>query len=110
MNLNLTDEEMAVIIKRLDKAIDITETKGLPEPLYWLCLARHGGQMTWIEDEGRKTKRREKNTWENWNGLRSFTRRGIHYGEINRFHSEGSPETLLAKDWSFCPNCGRSLK
>lgn len=56
MNLNLTDEEMAVIIKRLDKAIDITETKGLPEPLYWPCLARHGGQMTRIEDEGRKTK------------------------------------------------------
>lgn len=56
MNLNLTDEEMAVIIRRLDKAIDITETKGLPEPLYWLCLARHGGQMTRIEDEGRKTK------------------------------------------------------
>ena len=53
MNLNLTDEEMAVIIKRLDKAIDITETKGLPEPLYWLCLARHGGQMTRIVDEGR---------------------------------------------------------
>lgn len=35
---------------------------------------------------------------------------GMHYGEINRFHSEGSPETLLAENWSFCPNCGRSLK
>ena len=35
---------------------------------------------------------------------------GIHYGEINCFHSEGSPETLLAENWSFCPNCGRSLK
>lgn len=35
---------------------------------------------------------------------------GMHCGEINRFHSEGSPETLLAKNWSFCPNCGRRLR
>ena len=30
-------------------------------------------------------------------------------GRMIALDSEGSPETLLAKNWSFCPNCGRGL-
>ncbi len=30
-------------------------------------------------------------------------------GRMIALDNEGSPETLLAENWSFCPNCGRSL-
>lgn len=31
-------------------------------------------------------------------------------GRMIALDNEGSPETLLAENWSFCPNCGRRLK
>ncbi|MDY0175076.1 MAG: hypothetical protein RBR62_07790 [Bacteroidales bacterium] len=30
-------------------------------------------------------------------------------GRMIALDNEGSPETLLAENWSFCPNCGRGL-
>ena len=30
-------------------------------------------------------------------------------GRMIALDNEGSPETLLAENWSFCPNCGRRL-
>ena len=44
-----------------------------------------------------------------WCGVNDGAWCETYHGRMVAIDNEGYPETLLAENWTFCPNCGRSL-
>ena len=45
-----------------------------------------------------------------WCGVNDGAWCETYHGRMVAIDNEGYPETLLAENWTFCPNCGRRLE